>query len=119
MLVYFPPILILSTGWFLNDPVALLASAVFCIWIFGYQTFSLKHEIRLNLPVVFTGGIFISLLVSAITNNVSQVVAWQGMYQRNFGLFFWFNIFCLILSLKVLKYCYGFQLHMDFFNSWS
>ncbi len=100
MVVYIPLLLFISVGWFLNDPVALLASAIFTICVFSYFALSNKIRLKLNLPIMFLGGISLFYFLSSLLNNVPLAVAWQGMYQRNFGIFFWLTIFCSVIILN-------------------
>ncbi len=93
MLGYLPLVLFLSLGWFLRDPVSLLASALLALYslfvvVFHKNTKWVKGRGQALLILLFA-----VYLISAFVNGLSISEMFQGAYQRNFGLFFWLALF--------------------------
>jgi O-antigen ligase len=99
VLAFLPPVLFLALGWFLNDPVALLASAVFSFFALLVAVIQGRANWLRGWGQALLGGLVLVYLVSTLVNGVSWASAFQGIYQRNFGLFFWIAL-ALVFSLS-------------------
>lgn len=97
MLIYLPVTLLLSVGWFLNEPVSLLSSAVLSISTLFFML-AKKDNIFVNYGNVLLFLLIVVYLTSSLVNNLNFALVAQGAYQRNSGLLFSLSIL-LIYSL--------------------
>jgi O-antigen ligase len=91
------PLVLLSVGWFVHDPVTLLASSVLLV---GALTAVLvrrgdvwKKSWILWLPV----SVALGYLVSSVVNGQGVASAYLGGYQRNFGVAIWSALALVVL----------------------
>jgi len=80
------PVLFVSVGWFLYEPVSLLASALLFITTLLIVLFNKKFNWMQSKLFWLPLFIPISYIVSAIINSQSFSSTVNGAYQRNFGL---------------------------------
>ena len=93
MLGYLPIVLFLSLGWFLRDPVSLLASAILVLYSLFVVVFHKDTKWARGNGQVLLFLLFSMYLISSFINGLSISEMFQGAYQRNFGLFFWLALF--------------------------
>ncbi len=92
MLAYLPPVLLLSLGWFLQDPVSLLAVTLISIWTLLAAALQKNQSYLNSFGSLILFGFFSTYLVSTLVNDLSIQFSAQGVYQRNFGLLFWLSL---------------------------
>lgn len=80
------PVLSVSVGWFLYEPVSLLASALLFIFTLLIVVFNKKFNWMQSKLFWIPLLIPISYMISALVNSQSFSSTATGVYQRNFGL---------------------------------
>ena len=88
MLSFLSTLLVLSVGWFLHDPVSLLAMAIFSMVIIGAWILKVNYKDLWGKPQTPLYAMIGVYSASAIVNGVNPVVALEGAYQRNNGIIF-------------------------------
>ena len=92
-MAYLPPLLLVSLGWFLRDPVSLLVAMVLASISLLVSVFQGQYRWLRGRGPVLLFSLFGVYLVSAVVSRESLASSLQGNYQRNFGLIFWLSIF--------------------------
>lgn len=112
VITFLPPILFLSVGYFLHDPVNLLASTILSIAVISQITFQKKkHDIPPCFEVKVILAITLFYVISSVFNRVPFIESLQGNYQRNFGIFYWLSMAGLVHiysseQIKLEKFLY-------------
>ena len=104
MLLLISPVLFISVGWFLHDPVGLLSSAVLIIWLLAAVVFTKQFNWRQSKLFLAPLLIPVGYLISAIINNQSASSLLLGGYQRNLGLATLFALSLLFVLVTNTKY---------------
>ena len=86
MIILMVPVLFVSVGWFLYEPVSLLASALLFIITLLIVVFNKKFNWMQSKLFWIPLLIPISYMISALVNSQSFSSTATGVYQRNFGL---------------------------------
>ena len=92
MLAYLPVVLFISLGWFLNEPVLLLANAVFSFAVVLYGLIQPTAKWIKGFPQGLLFAIVFLLSFSMFINDVQWSQGLTGIYQRNSGVLFWFSL---------------------------
>jgi O-antigen ligase len=86
MIILMVPVLFVSVGWFLYEPVSLLASILLFITTLLIVVFNKKFNWMQSKLFWIPLLIPISYMISALVNSQSFSSTTTGVYQRNFGL---------------------------------
>jgi O-antigen ligase len=91
------PLVLLSVGWFADDPVSILASSVLFVGALVAVLMRGRGAWKKSWFLWISGAVVVGYLVSALVNGQSLASIYLGGYQRNFGVATW-----LALALVVL-----------------
>jgi O-antigen ligase len=95
MIALLVPIIFLSVGWFVHEPVSLFSSSVLFVLVLSATALAKKLNWRRSRLFILVLLLPLVYLISAIVNSQSPASLFLGVYQRNYGL-------ATILALSLL-----------------